>query len=1145
MKRRIFSLILVLALCCHLFPTAALAEETSPGEQELAAPPEYDVTALAESQTECKTIRVLNGTITKKDLYQAFGGKEPGRGTTNYRYTLCDQTAWKRVNQEDSSSTEAAENVQSGKLYQLQKKTYTISEDFKNWKDLYQFQFQTYYQIAITTDEIPSAGGVSVTGGSLVDGNYEVNHNETLTLTFTPVDGYAVQIKNGNEAWITVTGNTYTHTANASTTLSVRYVTKSSSNCRLTVTIQNPLLGTYEGIETDSVPSGTQLSLRVVPYNELTCSDNDQDAYVKSVTVNGQPLSGTYNNTVFTKTVTVTADTTIVIEFAKRLVLRSPAEGPYEKYSGDSPIYMYRAAMNMDKKVSEQVSAIEASILASTVDTTATPGYESIQIELKGNLQNIGDVYLPLDANPKDQLGELSQYPDWILNLLVGKDHWGNATFHNDKESWEEIRLVLPASEDGIYPAVQSEDLTVWVVGSRPELKIQGTTAPITVESEGNLKASITAVVQQQLLTENQDTNATLDKIGIQNISCQYSLKFSDLTDQQQNVSVTVTVKKGEHYLKSTGTITVPVSKATQPPNITVKTDGQGSASYTANGNQYTVTLTPDENWYVQSLTIETTSPNNSQTISLAQMTSCSDGQYSYSYSFSISGNASPYTLTATFVQYQLTVTAPTTPFLYYEGKYSDNNALTAAIQQALNLTSPPASFPIGTMRVEYQAATDCWLPIGAAPSQNGSHTFGSQASETVRCCYQFVADGFTVYSDAVTLSLSDGRTVTQLKTTVNTSTISYADYTGATNRSAFLLQHLLDGVYLSDGTTKLETATVTISPDPDYLEAGQTTLTLSYSGDTTYQPSQTTVTLTLTPLAEATVAVDIAPTAVTYGDPYTVTVTTTPENLQTIRFAIGIDLEKTSLNKRIVPVSITIQGQETLLAALREYAWKEAETTAQVITAKDVIAGVQNLLQDADKIRTLQVSTAALKQLSQMLEMTGFLESMEVILGNQNPANTGFYMIGAIVSAPGYQTKNAETETYEAPMALNYLSITPKNIKATLGWAHELENHSVTKEQLNTGGWMDATVETVESGSADEAAQQLVWFYMGLDDDNGLTLLNDDELELGAVYTQVAFLKEWIRNEQYSSVPITREFALGVSYADVQFVDHNNTSMV
>lgn len=517
MKKRCLTLLLILAMCLTMLP----------------------VTAMAVSAD--KTIRLLDGIITKGELYVAFGGSPTLGATEDFRYAVSGTENWYQINDSENTSTATAENLQDGIVYNLQNRATFLHR----WRDKGTFTFQTYYKIGVSVvGDIPDGGQVLINDAAVSSSAYEVNKGEELNLTFTSVNDYDVQVKVGNGAWNTVSGTTYSYTPSSSTTLSVRYASSDSLHT-LTVNVNNSKLGTYTCSESGVVTAGTQITLTATPYNSSTTDkDNDQYAYVQSVKVNSTELTGpsvSYTNTVFTGTFEVTENTTVDITFAPRLVLKAPAEGPHVKHEADGEINMYSAKMDMDKQVSEQVPAIEASILDSTVDfDRSAVEADDITIELKAVLAG-NDVYHEMNYS----------------SLFVS--HWGNQSFHNDGEEWEEIRLVIPESDDGKYPAVTTEDLTVWILEARPELTIGGKTDKVTVTSAYTMEDEIEAAVLAKILADN--TGATAAKLGT--IDYDYTAPaYGTLKNSTENVEVSVTVAQNDNYLESTGTITVPVALA-------------------------------------------------------------------------------------------------------------------------------------------------------------------------------------------------------------------------------------------------------------------------------------------------------------------------------------------------------------------------------------------------------------------------------------------------------------------------------------------------------------------------------------------------------------------------------------------------------
>lgn len=421
MKKRILSLVICLLLCVTVMPFTAIADAPS------------NTSTLSD-------VRMLDGSITKGDLYKAFGGNTSSK-KIDYRYCVMDVTGWKRIDQNDSSSTQKAENTAyEDKVYTLQKATYNSSiSSSRSWLTVGTFKFVTYYNIAVSTQgDVPDGCSVTANGGT-ADKTYEINKNDTLTLHFTTTDDYDFQVKTGTGAWITVTGGSYVHTAECSTVLSVRFAEKTPGKNRLSIRVINASFGEYSGIDTDYVETGKQITLKVKPYNSSTTPENDKWAYVKSVKVNGTELDGTYSQTVFSGKFTVTADTDIVIEFAERLVFKTP-DVMAQKYSGDPKTAMYSARMDTGKSATSQVDLIKQSIIDSVVDTENTPEYQKYTFYLK-TIISLGFM----------QVETYTAFSDTSLS------------FHTDGEEWEEVQLELAAVGER-YPKVRTEDITVWIL---------------------------------------------------------------------------------------------------------------------------------------------------------------------------------------------------------------------------------------------------------------------------------------------------------------------------------------------------------------------------------------------------------------------------------------------------------------------------------------------------------------------------------------------------------------------------------------------------------------------------------------------------------------------------------------------------------
>ena len=144
-------------------------------------------------------IRILDGKITTRQLWNAFGG---GDKYTAYHYRKSDATTgWKRVNGDALSDTALAENIESGPEFTVEKlRDHPLNFFDGDWEAHGAYQFQTYYNIAVSQQAFPQGGGVTITGGQKNGSSYEVNENASLAVTFAAVNGYEPRCRWGAKA---------------------------------------------------------------------------------------------------------------------------------------------------------------------------------------------------------------------------------------------------------------------------------------------------------------------------------------------------------------------------------------------------------------------------------------------------------------------------------------------------------------------------------------------------------------------------------------------------------------------------------------------------------------------------------------------------------------------------------------------------------------------------------------------------------------------------------------------------------------------------------------------------------------------------------------------------------------------------------
>lgn len=1115
----------------------------------------------AEETQSPQVIRVLDGNITKKDLYSVFSSFGGG-ASENYRYSLTEQTAWKKIEYDEKSSSDLAENMIDGKCYTLQSEN--ASNSFDDWETIGTFIIQFYHNIAIQqADDLPVGGEYTISGGTQNGNLYEINDNSEFILSFTAVDGYDFQIKVDNGIWTTCTGD-YTFKADRSVTLSVRYIEQDDSYYNVNLSVKNANLGEYSGLNESRFKENDTFSLTVIPYNEKTNSAKDYDAYVRSVKINGIEMlnTGSFNDTVFTlENYQVTQNTSIEIEFSKRLVFKDPTES-HIKHEGDSEILMYLVKYNKDQLVSEQVDEIEQFIINSIIDTENTAGFNRAEtiIELKAYISFSSlfskNYYGQLD----ETLGDIVDAS--ILNYLNKYSIWGNVSFGNDEE-WEEIRITLPATER--YPEVVTEDLTIYLEEIRPTLKIDGTADAITADSDANIKGVIEQAVLNKLLADNQDIEATLDKIGSKNISYSYTApSYSSLkTDENTNVTVNVSTKKNNHFLASSGSIVIPVKKASTLPSVNVSTNGKGKATYTANDSktEYQFTFTPNEGYVFTSLSLKITkesSPIEEKVLLSKDCTFTNDVNYSYSYLLSTEINHE-YTLYAIFDQYSMNLETASSTLPFYNGLYQDTASLIQTIENQTTLTqyknntklNDEESFPNGVLTLEYLARSQSenlderWVTIGAILSNTEDSNskdykctvFGSNAIEKIRYHYQINENGYEITSNPISLTLQDNRLATLVKLNADV-TIPYSDYSNQTNKTDYIKQLLLDGVYTNDTNNpiKLENAEVTLSIDCENLNAEENIeIKVSYDGDATYQYSWAIGKLTITPLSAA-IEVNVSDNVLQYGNDYQITVTTQPSNLNTIQLVAGVDLsnlsrtEESSLYGAITNLSL-IAPQE-IANTLNDYL---ESLELEELTLSDLIMILSEISEDQTILSSLGISKENVELLLSVLEMFfSSLDTTPVTITNQLPQDVGFYLAFGIVSQANYENS----------IAMNYLTITPVHYRVDLGWKNELENNYLTGTNLLTEGYLDAQITKVPNGIDINIAQEsLSWIFIGVDENNSIVFKTRQNELTSGVYTQIAFTANW-GNTRYSCLPLVREFIIDGEHVDVQFIDDNGQAI-
>lgn len=1099
------------------------------------------------AQAAPSVIRILDGKITTQQLWDAFGGGESGflqsPEDTDYRYRKSDKTTgWKRVDGDALSSTELAENVESGPEYTVLKNTNPLWDD---WKDYGIYRFQTYYNITVSQQSFPAGGGVTISGGTKNGSVYEVNENADLTVTFNTVAGYDAQVQVNGEQWQTLSGQTYTHKAIKSASLNLRYV-QSADACKVTITVNDPLLGTYSGPESDRLSVGDRFALTVTPFNEATTPGNDRDAYVKSVTVNGTEMSGSYTGTVFkSDKQTVSGDMEIAIEFAPRLVYKQPTEW-IQKYPEDPQTLEYAARMNLDKAVSAQIPAIEASIYASVVDQETTAAFDPDEAEIR--LQGVINLlvtertyWLRMDQSIRD-IGDSDSSLMNAIDALVnwaGSSNWGDISFNPD-ERWENVEIILPATDK--YPRVETGPLTVVILESRKQLNISGTAAETTVESQENIDAAVKAAVQTQLLAINP--GVTQAQLSAASLSYDYTAPaFGSLSPVGfSDVTVRVSLPNGDDFLASSGTVTVPLKRSDIEATLTVTTDGNGEASFTRADNVYHLVLTPSAGYYVNQLVVTDTPYGQQATakdpVTVSQMTPAGDGRYAYTWDLTAEVNHS-YAVEVSFIAYSLSAQISADGVMpYYEGMYADEAALISAVEAEVTFT-PSAVFPAGETTLEYRARSsaegnELWLPLNAVLTVTedehspyyGCHAFGALETEALRGVHVVTADGFRIVSNAVNLTLADARSETRVLLYAPDSVRWEA---WAAMPETARQQLLLSGV-VDENDQPVSGAQVTFTPALNTLTAGENIrVEAVYAGDAQHKPSAASTTLTLIPM-NASVAVQVKESVVPYGTAYQITAKSTPSGLEKLIFAAGVDLSQVDVSGGSIEnlfTSVHLLSPSGLKEPLVYYL-KQMDDDG-MLTLGDLRLGAQSLSENPALAQQLGISTASLSAVEAFMTLfAGLEDALPLLIAEEKPQDVGIYLVGAIVAEANY----------EPAVDLAMLAITPVHRRIDLGWKNQVS--VVSLADLQTPGLLDPKVTRVEEGSIADAERMVRHLFIGMTAEGQLHYTTEQENLSQGAYLEIAATLDW-GNVRYSCAPIIRRISVGQQQVNLIFRDGAN----
>ena len=427
---------------------------------------------------------------------------------------------------------------------------------------------------------------------------------------------------------------------------------------------------------------------------------------------------------------------------------------------------------------------------------------------------------------------------------------------------------------------------------------------------------------------------------------------------------------------------------------------------------------------------------------------------------------------------------------------------------------------------------------IISAIGDNVPHAFGEQDVETVKLSYAG-NDKYAPLEAIGEVKIIDGRIETVIN--VSEATLCYSeeltkeDIYNAVFVTLVADDEILDAVYGEN-----------MSIDIDSLNAGTHTVSVNYVGNDKYKNSSASVEVTIEKAESYT---DIESVISKYGTDVNISsvIDTGFANRVevVVGFALGDDASQNAGTVAYVNMPELIDVDAIENATVKAYVESVLDdlTSGNSMTVaefKNTLEYVYNVLEGiensgVDPAFGIEINSESIASAISVLEQ---IENLEYI----NELTVCISMGGAIIvsDAGVYLTAAVVTdENYNSSIGASYVVITPDGYKAELDWIISDENGLVTYNALQEGYTLDAYVTSVNEGSSAEAEKYLNNVFFGFDTDGNIIITEEQsELVLGA-YTEVAFIFD-IGNTMYYARPIVRAFAVVPELVDIIFVDEN-----
>ncbi len=432
-------------------------------------------------------------------------------------------------------------------------------------------------------------------------------------------------------------------------------------------------------------------------------------------------------------------------------------------------------------------------------------------------------------------------------------------------------------------------------------------------------------------------------------------------------------------------------------------------------------------------------------------------------------------------------------------------------------------SNPFNAKEALTKALEDIYADIKEAVKYAGAHSFGYNATdsetmtETVRITY--TRDGEPLVAERV-ITLSDLRQPSYVEVEGCDATIlTYKDYTDEE-----LLAEI--GAYVTNGTDKIEGATVSLAGSYEGKKVGEYSVTVKFAGNEEYKPSEAAFNVVIKSACVETF--DVPNVVVTYGDAYDMAPTvvlgnkygeTTEVTDSMIRFLIGLDVANVDVNRDGIK---GYEGKVQLLLpdGIQTFLGLNNGKNMTLSELKTYLEMIPELVKD-DSLVALEQALNAIQKITETGELV-------ITVGGQMPTNIGMYLYGAVTTSSNYNTA----------IDLAYLVIKPEVVESYLEFNYVDENNIFTWELLN-GIDLDASAYDDEACiNKNETATELVQnIFFGFDEMGNVVVTKDGTTLGNGAYTQLSFLLE-TGNTIYFAEPIFRAFIIAPSLADVELED-------